>query len=47
MGMIEDRKKFKTTKTQTNPTNLTANINQKTNDFDIDAATIKKQQKKK
>lgn len=47
MGMIEDRKKFKRTKEQTNPTNLTGNINQKTNDFDIDKNTIKKQQKKK
>ncbi|TCK66879.1 hypothetical protein DFQ05_2165 [Winogradskyella wandonensis] len=47
MGMIKDRKKFKTSKTQTNPTNPTANINQDTNDFDIDKATIKKQQVKK
>ena len=47
MGMITDRKKFKTTKRQTNPTNPTANINQDTNDFDIDKATIKKQQVKK
>ncbi|MFD1063303.1 hypothetical protein ACFQ1Q_08585 [Winogradskyella litorisediminis] len=47
MGMIEDRKKFKPTKTQTNPTNPTANVNQETNEFDIDKATIKKQQVKK
>lgn len=47
MGMITDRKKFKTTKRQNNPTNPTANINQDTNDFDIDKATIKKQQTKK
>lgn len=46
MGMIKDRKKFKITKKQTNPTNLTANVNQTTNDFDIDQATIKKQQNK-
>lgn len=47
MGVTEDRKKFKRTKEQTNPTNLTANVNQETNDFDIDKATIKKQQSKK
>ncbi|MDO1501328.1 hypothetical protein Q2T40_14425 [Winogradskyella maritima] len=46
MGIIEDKKKFKRTKEQTNPTNLTANVNQKTNEFDIDKATIKKQQNK-
>jgi len=46
MGVIEDRKKFKTKVEQTNPTNLTANVNQKTNQFDIDKATIKKQQTK-
>lgn len=47
MGIIRDRKKFNTTKEQTNPTNLKGNINQTTNDFDIDEATIKKQQNKK
>ena len=47
MGIIEDKKKFKTTKKQKNPTNPTANINIETNDFDIDEKTIKKQQKKK
>lgn len=47
MGMIKDRKKFKTTKEQTNPTNPTANVNQDINEFDIDKATIKKQQNKK
>ncbi|WP_452219884.1 hypothetical protein [Lacinutrix salivirga] len=47
MGIIEDNKKFKTTKTQTNPTNPTGNVNQKTNTFDIDEKTIKDQQKKK
>ncbi len=47
MGMIDDRKKFKRSKEQTNPTNLTGNINQKTNDLDIDKSTIKKQQNKK
>jgi hypothetical protein len=47
MGIIEDKRKFKPTKEQTNPTNLTGNNNQNTNDFDIDKATIKKQQNKK
>ena len=47
MGMIKDRKKFKRTKEQTHPTNPTGNINQKTNQFDIDEKTIKKQQVKK
>jgi len=47
MGIIKDKKKFKTTKTQNNPTNPTANVNQETNKFDIDKDTIKSQQKKK
>ena len=47
MGIIEDKKKFKTTKKQTNPTNPTGNVNQETNDFDIDDKTIKDQQNKK
>lgn len=47
MGVTEDRKKFKTTKEQTNPTNPTGNTNIETNKFDIDEATIKEQQKKK
>lgn len=46
MGMIKDRKKFKTTVNQTNPTNPTGNTKMETNDFDIDKATIKKQQNK-
>ncbi|WP_445736707.1 hypothetical protein [Mariniflexile sp.] len=46
MGIIEDKKKFKTTKEQKNPTNPTGNINQKINQFDIDEKTIKKQQNK-
>ncbi len=41
MGMIKDRKKFKTTKEQTFPTNPTGNINQLTNHFDFDKSTIK------
>ncbi|CAH8293201.1 hypothetical protein EV196_103143 [Mariniflexile fucanivorans] len=47
MGIIEDQKKFKRTKEQKTPTNPTGNINQKTNQFDINAETIKKQQTKK
>jgi len=47
MGIIKDKKKFKRTKEQTHPTNPTGNINQPTNQFDIDEKTIKKQQVKK
>jgi hypothetical protein len=47
MGTISDRKKFKTTKEQTNPTNPTGNINQLNKKYKIDEATIKKQQNKK
>tara|TARA_R110000868_G_scaffold212645_8_gene462539 strand:+ start:438 stop:581 length:144 start_codon:yes stop_codon:yes gene_type:complete len=47
MGIIEDKKKFKTTKEQKNPTNPTGHVNQKRNQFDIDEKTIKKQQNKK
>lgn len=47
MGKIRDEKKFKRTKEQTNPTNPTGNINQNTNQFDIDRKTIKEQQNKK
>lgn len=46
MGIIEDKKKFKRKKEQKNPTNPTGNINQKTNQFDIDKKTIKEQQTK-
>lgn len=47
MGAIEDNKKFERTKEQKNPTNPTGNRNIKTNKFDIDKETIKKQQNKK
>ncbi|MDG4714536.1 MULTISPECIES: hypothetical protein [Winogradskyella] len=47
MGIIADKRKFKPTKKQSNPTNPTGNINQATNEFDIDESTIKDQQKKK
>ena len=46
MGIIEDKKKFKTTKEQTIPTNPNGKTNQQTNKFDIDEKTIKKQQNK-
>lgn len=47
MGTIEDKRKFKTTKTQTNPTNPTGNTNIETNKFDIDESSIKEQKKDK
>lgn len=47
MGMIEDRKKFKTTKEQTYPTNPSGNIKNQADRFNIDEPTIKKQQNKK
>ena len=47
VGITEDKKKFKINKKQNNPTNPTANTNIKTNTFDIDESTIKKQQNKK
>ncbi|WP_243472674.1 hypothetical protein [Winogradskyella sp. MH6] len=47
MGIIADKRKFKPTKRQSNPTNPTGNVNQSTNEFDIDENTIKDQQKKK
>ncbi|WP_197429360.1 hypothetical protein [Winogradskyella endarachnes] len=47
MGMIKERKKFKTRLEQKNPTNLKGNVNQLNNSFDIDHTTIKEQQTKK
>lgn len=47
MGIIKDRKKFKRTKEQINPTNPTGNVNQLTSHFDIEKTTIKKRQNKK
>lgn len=41
------KKKFERKVEQSNPTNPTGNVNQKTNDFDIDKKTIKSQQNKK
>jgi hypothetical protein len=47
MGIIEDKKKFKPNKKQSNQTNPTGNRNVQTNTFNIDEETIKKQQNKK
>ena len=47
MGTIKDNKKFKRTKTQSNPTNPEGVAKKvDTNSFDIDKETIKKQQNK-
>jgi len=46
MGIIKDKKKYKPTKEQNNPTNPTGNTNINTNKFDVDEETIKKQQNK-
>jgi hypothetical protein len=46
MKKIMERK-FERKIEQTNPTNPTGNVNQTTNDFDIDKKTIKEQQNKK
>ncbi|MEZ4858895.1 MAG: hypothetical protein R2781_08805 [Flavobacteriaceae bacterium] len=40
-------RKFERTVAQKNPTNPTGNINQTTNDFNIDAETIRKKRNKK
>lgn len=47
MGSIKDKKKFNTSKEQTNPTNPTGKTKKEINQFDIDKETIKKQQNKK
>ena len=47
MGTIKDKKKFRPTKEQSNPTNPTGKTKKETNQFDIDKETIKKQQNKK
>lgn len=47
MGIIEDKKKFKRTKEQNDPTNPKKNNSTNTNEFDIDEKTIKEQQNKK
>ncbi|SDS00993.1 hypothetical protein SAMN04515667_1201 [Formosa sp. Hel1_31_208] len=44
--MIKDRKKFKTTVRQTNPTNPTGYTKAETNNFDVNEKTIRKQQNK-
>lgn len=47
MGIIEDKKKFKISKKQSNPTNFKNDSAEHMNTFDIDEKTIKKQQNKK
>ncbi|WP_197496157.1 hypothetical protein [Maribacter hydrothermalis] len=47
MGIIKDNKKFKRKVEQNNPTNPTGNTDIDTNKFDIEKATIKKQQNKR
>lgn len=47
MGIIEDKKKFKTTTDQKNPTNPDGVNRDQIKQFDIDKATIKKQESKK
>tara|TARA_R110002012_G_scaffold17930_5_gene66705 strand:+ start:15215 stop:15382 length:168 start_codon:yes stop_codon:yes gene_type:complete len=46
MGTISDKRKFKPTKEQSNPTNPTGNTNIKTNYFNIDKKTIRGQKNK-
>ena len=45
--MATDKRKFKRTEEQDNPTNPTGNTEINTNDFDIDEKTVKDQQNKK
>lgn len=47
MGDIKDKRKFKRTVKQNNPTNPTANTNIDNDKFNIDEDTIKKQKNKK
>ena len=47
MGITQDKRKFKVTKTQTNPTNPTGNVNIENNKFNLDRKTIKDKQIKK
>lgn len=48
MGIIEDKKKFKKKQKDDNPLNPKGSpAKSKTNEFDIDEKTIKKQQSKK
>ncbi len=43
----DDNRKFQRSKKQSNPTNPVGNIDQETNDFDIEKKTIRKQKTKK
>ncbi len=41
MGVIRDKRKFKITKKQSNPTNPTGNVKIENNKFNLDRKTIK------
>lgn len=47
MGIIKEKKKFKRTKTQNNPTNPNGDIDKRNKDFDIDNKTIIEQKENK
>ena len=41
MGVTQDKRKFKVTKKQSNPTNPTGNVKVENNKFNLDRKTIK------
>ena len=41
MGVTQDRRKFKVTKTQSNPTNPTGDVKIENNKFNLERKTIK------
>lgn len=47
MGVTQDKRKFKVTKKQSNPTNPTGGTDTKNKTFDIDKKTIDENQSKK
>ena len=46
MGVTQDKRKFKVTKKQSNPTNPTGNVKVDNKKFDLDRETIKKSKTK-
>ncbi|WP_166521549.1 hypothetical protein [Zobellia amurskyensis] len=46
MANTNDKRKFKRKREQVNPTNPTGNVNQETNEFNIEEDTIRNQQNK-
>ena len=46
MGVTQDKRKFKVTKTQSNPTNPTGNVKIDNKKFDINRETIKESKTK-